>query len=423
MKRTDTFSGPAAFEEIDFDERPFLVIWEATQSCDLACVHCRASAQPARNPFELSTDEARRLIDDVAAMRVPLFVITGGDPLKRPDIYDLVQYAAQLGLRPSMTPSATPLLTRDAIVRLKESGLVRLAISLDGPTAETHDGFRRVKGSFDLTITGTRIAREIGLPVQINTTVTRHNLERLDDIIASLEQLDIALWSVFFLVPTGRGSDVDLISAEEFEQVFAKLYETSRRVKFDIKSTEAQHYRRYLLQRRTELRRGGIVDKLPSVLGTASSDEIGRAPEGINDGKGFAFVSHVGEVFPSGFLPLSAGNVRKSSLSVIYRESPLFTALRDINKLEGKCGRCEFKQICGGSRSRAFALTGNPFSEEPCCTYLPRAVSESPGNLPLGEFHAEAADAAEHGSRTPRASDSSEVSGNLLPTRKQRDSC
>jgi AdoMet-dependent heme synthase len=375
--KTET-SGPAAFNGIDFDERPFLVIWEATQACDLACVHCRACAQPARNPFELSTEEAKRLIDDIAAMRVPLFVITGGDPLKRPDIYELVRYAADLGLRPSMTPSATPLLTREAIVRLKERGLARLALSLDGPTAAIHDGFRRVEGSFALTLRGAQIAREIGLAVQINTTITRHNLAYLDEIIFLLEQLDIALWSVFFLVPTGRGSNIDLISAEEFEQVFEKMYETSKGAKFDIKSTEAQHYRRYLLQRRTELKRQGRMHGLPLILGTASEDGIGRAPKGINDGKGFAFVSHVGEVFPSGFLPISAGNVRRSHLSELYRESPLFKWLRDANNLEGKCGRCEFRQICGGSRARAYALTGDMFAEEPCCVYEPATAEQLP---------------------------------------------
>lgn len=369
MRRSSEF---CSFTGINLDKTPFLVIWETTQACDLACIHCRACAQPARNPLELSTDEAKRLIDDIAGMKAPLFVISGGDPLKRDDVYELVQYAADLGLRPSMTPSATPLLTRVAIANLKESGLARLAISLDGPTAEIHDGFRRVKGSFDLTIQGARWAREIGLSVQINTTITRHNLASLGDIIALLGELDIALWSVFFLVPTGRGSDIDLISAEEFEQVFAKLYETSRRVSFDIKSTEAQHYRRYLLQRRTELKREGKIAHLPPLLGAASEDGIGRAPKGINDGKGFAFISHTGEVFPSGFLPISAGNVRNTPLSTLYRESPLFKSLRDVNNLEGKCGRCEYKQICGGSRARAYAITENAFAEEPCCAYQPR---------------------------------------------------
>jgi AdoMet-dependent heme synthase len=368
---------------IDFDERPFLVIWETTQACDLSCVHCRACAQPARNPFELTTQQAKGVIDEVAAMKVPLFVMTGGDPLKRPDIFELVSYAAEKGIRPSLTPSATPLLTREAVYKLKESGLARLAISLDGPTAEIHDAFRRVPGSFQWTLDGIKYAHEVGLPVQINTTITRHNLAQLDDMIVLLETLGIVLWSVFFLVPTGRGSDIDLISAEEFEQVFEKLYHTSRRVKFDIKSTEAQHYRRFLLQRRTELRREGVTDQaqLPSILGMARSDDgIGRAPKGINDGKGFVFVSHQGEVFPSGFLPVSAGNVKHQSLAEIYRHSPLFTALRDAENLQGKCGVCEFRNICGGSRARSYAMTGNLFAEEPCCSYQPKA---EPKPLPI----------------------------------------
>ncbi len=367
---------PGMAFEINFDERPFIVIWETTQACDLACVHCRACAQPARNPMELSTEQARNLIDEVAAMRAPLFVMTGGDPLKRPDIYELVSHAAAKGVRPSLTPSATPLLTREAVHKLKENGLARLAISLDGPTAAIHDAFRRVPGSFQWTIDAVKYAHEVGLPVQINTTITRHNLEQLDDMIALLETLGIVLWSVFFLVPTGRGSGVDLISADEFEQVFEKLYQTARRVKFDIKSTEAQHYRRYLLQKRTELRKAGVTDEaqLPTILGMPrDTDDIGRAPKGINDGKGFVFVSHQGEVFPSGFLPVSAGNVKRQSLAELYRHSPLFTALRDAENLNGKCGVCEYRQICGGSRARAYALTGDLFAEEPCCSYQPKA--------------------------------------------------
>ena len=358
---------------LDFDQRPFIVIWETTQACDLSCVHCRACAQPVRSALELNTVEAKRLIDEVAALEAPVFVLTGGDPLKRPDVFELVQYAHDRGVRISLTPSATPLLTRDAIVRLKECGLARLAISLDGPTAEIHDRFRRVPGSFSWTLNAVRWAREIGLPVQINTTITRHNLEYIDSMIALLETLDIVLWSVFFLVPTGRGSNIDLISSEEFEQVFEKLHQTSQRVKFDIKSTEAQHYRRFLLQRRTEEKRKGNVPSNSPMIGTSTPDGIGRAPRGINDGKGFVFVSHLGEVFPSGFLPISAGNVRKQSLADLYRNSPLFVGLRDTANLKGKCGECEFREVCGGSRARAYALTGDMFAEEPRCVWEPKA--------------------------------------------------
>ena len=371
---------------MNFDERPFIAIWETTQACDLACVHCRACAQPARNPLELSTAEAKRLIDEIAAMQVPVFVLTGGDPLKRPDIFELVQYASDHKVRISLTPSATPLLTRENIVRLQQCGLARLAVSLDGPTAEIHDAFRRVPGSYEWTINAVRWAREIGLPVQINTTITRHNLSMLDDTIALLEKLDITLWSVFFLVPTGRGQSIDLISAEEFEQVFEKLYETSQRVLFDIKSTEAQHYRRFLLQRRTEARRRAQYaaspdERMPQLaqmpIGMQTGDGIGRA-SGINDGKGFVFISHLGEVYPSGFLPISGGNVRREALSDIYRNAPLFRSLRDSKNLKGKCGRCEFREICGGSRARAYALTGDLFAEEPCCVYEPKQQETEP---------------------------------------------
>jgi len=357
---------------LDFNERPFIVIWETTQACDLACVHCRACAQPVRSALELTTDEARRLIDDIAALKAPVFVLTGGDPLKRPDIFEIVEYGSTNGVSISLTPSATPLLTRDAIARLKGCGLARLAVSLDGPTAEIHDAFRRVPGSYDWTLRSVRWARELALPAQINTTITRHNLQHLDAMIALLEQLDIVLWSVFFLVPTGRGSAIDLISADEFEQVFEKLYQTAKRGRFDIKSTEAQHYRRFRLQRRTEDKRKGNIRPLPLRLGLSTTDGIGRAPRGINDGKGFVFVSHLGEVFPSGFLPISAGNVRNQSLADLYRHSPLFRSLRDTSNLQGKCGICEFREICGGSRARAYALTGDIFAEEPCCVWQPK---------------------------------------------------
>ena len=367
---------------IDFSERPFVVIWEVTQACDLACVHCRACAQPSRNPLELSAEDGKRLIDQVAELQPPVFVITGGDPLKRADIYDLVEYATAKGVRTSLTPSATPLLTREAIGELQKRGLARLAISLDGPTPHIHDAFRRVPGSYQWTLNAVRWARELGLPVQINTTITRHNLEYLDRMIALLDTLDIVLWSVFFLVPTGRGQDVGLISAEEFEQVFDKLHATSQKSKFDIKSTEAQHYRRFLLQKRTEERKRGLIPStagapFASMIGVSMPDGIGRAPKGINDGKGFVFVSHLGEVFPSGFLPLSAGNVRSMSLTEIYRHSLLFTSLRDAANLKGKCGVCEFREICGGSRARAYAVTGDIFAEEPCCAYVPRKSAQT----------------------------------------------
>jgi radical SAM protein len=355
---------------IDFCERPYIAIWEVTQACDLACVHCRACAQPRRNPFELSTEEGKRLIDEVAGMQVPVFVLTGGDPIKRPDLFELINYATQVGVRVSLTPSATPLLTCEIVHRLKQAGLARLALSLDGSSKEVHDAFRGMSGSFDRTMEAMEWANEAGLPVQINTTFSRRNIEDFDQIAALIGSKSLALWSVFFLVPTGRGKVDDLLSADEFEEIFAKLYALSRRARFHIKTTEAQHYRRYVLQQEVEGRRSGKQTTL--YRAEKVQDTIGRAPRGLNDGKGFVFISHTGEVFPSGFLPSSGGNIRRELLSHIYRESPMFKQLRDPDQLGGKCGACEFRHICGGSRARAFATTGDPLAEEPCCSYIPK---------------------------------------------------
>lgn len=362
---------------VDFNQRPFIAIWEVTQACDLACVHCRASAQPERHPMELSTDEGKRLIDQIAALEVPVFVLTGGDPIKRPDLLELVAHARKAGVRISLTPSATPLLTRDVVFRLKEAGLARLAVSMDGATAATHDAFRGMSGSFARTLDAVRWANEAGLPVQINTTFSRRNIGEIDAIVARMETLKLTLWSVFFLVPTGRGKLNDLLNADEFEMVFAKIHQLSKKSGFDIKTTEAQHFRRYALQQRVADRRAGVTNNEPGRV----EDAIGRAPRGLNDGKGFLFISHTGEVFPSGFLPLSAGSIRQQPLAEIYRDSPAFRSLRDTSRLEGKCGACEFKEICGGSRARAYALTGNPHAEEPCCSYIPRGYTAPPPTL------------------------------------------
>jgi len=339
--------------------RPMIVIWEMTQACDLNCAHCRANARPQRHPLELSTAEAFHLIDQIAEMKVPLFVLTGGDPLKRPDLMPIVQYACRRGVRTSLTPSTTPLLARDAVFKLKESGLMRLALSLDGSTAELHDTFRGVPGSYQRTLDAVGWCHEAGLPVQVNTTVSRRNLADLDNMIELLSSLRVVLWSVFFLVPTGRAQLSDLLSGEEHERVFAKLYAASKRVKFHIKTTEGQHYRRYVLQQKAR--------------GQSRPEEelIAHTPKGVNDGKGFMFVSHTGEVYPSGFLPLSAGNVLWEPLSQIYQHSSLFRSLRDSSQLKGKCGRCDFNEVCGGSRARGYAVSHDPLAEEPCCAYMP----------------------------------------------------
>ena len=348
---------------MDFSQSPFLVIWEVTQACRLACLHCRASAQPHRHPLELTTSEGYRLLESIAGFDNPLMVFTGGDPLERPDLFQLIDRSVKLGLRTTVTPSATALLTPEALRSFQSAGVARVAISLDGPDAHSHDGFRQVPGSFDRTISALQEARRIGLATQVNTTVTRHNRARLDEIAGIVEQAGSRLWSVFFLVVTGRAADADDLDAEGYEEVFEFLVDLSKRVSFDIKTTEAQHYRRYVAQRRKTERSSGRTEHL-------APGPIARQA-GISDGKGFVFISHLGEIFPSGFLPLSAGNVRRDSLMDVYRHSPLFLRLRDSSELGGKCGRCEFRNLCGGSRSRSYASTGDYMAEDPRCIYQP----------------------------------------------------
>lgn len=353
----------------DFAHSPLLVFYEVTRACDLACRHCRADAQRYRDPAELTTPQARRLIAELTIFpRPPLIVFTGGDPLKREDVYELVSHAAELGLATAMTPSATPLVTAEAVARLKFAGLHRLAVSLDGATARTHDGFRRVRGSFLRTLEIIRDARQCGLPVQVNTTVASHNLGELDALAEVLAALPgVVMWSVFFLVPTGRaaeGAAPRRLTREEVEAAFATLWHHSRRQPYAIKTTEAPHYRRY-----AALRAASIRSAFPGDRATGEAD----APRfvGTNDGKGVMFVSHTGEIFPSGFLPIHCGRFPFDSVVHVYQKAALFEALRDPDRLKGKCGGCEFRKVCGGSRARAFAVSGDPLAEEPDCAYVP----------------------------------------------------
>jgi len=370
---------------IDFNTNPFVVIWEMTRACDLACVHCRAAAQSRRSQFELTTDEGFRLIDQIAELEPRVFVITGGDPLKRDDLYDMIRYAKNAGLEPSVTPSATPLLTPEAIAKMKENGVKRLAISLDHCEREAHDEFRRVPGSYDLTIRAIEAARDNDIPVQINSTVSKRtakDMPRLASLLARYS--NVVMWSVFFLVPTGRAKTADMIEPQEVENLFGDLYAISRTVPFDVRTTEAMHYRRYVMQRQGPVAidpATGLVDASTMFmhggrrhLGVQmQTGAITRAPKGVNEAKGFVFISHIGDVFPSGFLPLKAGNVKQASLVDLYRQSDLFRRLRDTSNLKGKCGVCEFRELCGGSRARAWAASGDVLGEDPLCAWDPGA--------------------------------------------------
>ena len=376
----------------DASERPFIVIWESTRACPLACRHCRAEAQPDRNPGELSTDEATQLMAQVASFGhpPPLFVITGGDPFQRPDLAELVRRGTAMGLPVAVSPSGTPTLTREALEEIHDAGARALSLSVDGASARTHDAFRMVDGVFAHTLAAWRAAREIGLKVQVNTTVNRQNLLELPDIACLVRDLGAMTWSAFLLVPTGRGAALDALTPQEVEDVLSWLYDVGTAV--PTKTTEGHHFRRVVLERQVLEQRGvdpvevlGLgrlyqrLVKRAAVRGLLDEPtRRRRSPMDVNAGRGFVFVSHLGTVHPSGFLPLTAGDVRTTSLPEVYRTSQLFTSLRDTSLLEGRCGRCEFASVCGGSRSRAYALTGDPLAEEPWCGY-------EPGSFPFQE--------------------------------------
>lgn len=364
-----------AIGDFDFARSPFVVIWETTRACDLACRHCRAEAVSYRRPDELSTCEARAMLRRIREFGKVVFVLSGGDCLKRSDVFELIEYGFALGLRMAVMPATTPRATPEAIQRLQRAGISRLGVSLDGATPAVHDAFRRVDGSFEWGIRILEECRRIGLSTQVNTVIGRHNAGDFDSLAALMARLGIVFWEVFFLVPTGRARREQVASAEEFERVFHQMYELSKSAPFDIKATAAPHYSRVILQRQVAERRAGERDDAPDALtgGVMFSlkDGIGRA-RNVNDGDGFMFISHTGDIMPSGFLPVAAGNVRHDDLVQVYRESPVFRSLRDRRLLKGKCGVCEYVKVCGGSRARAYAMTGDYLEAEPFCAHVPR---------------------------------------------------
>jgi radical SAM protein len=352
-------------------------------------VHCRAEANPQRSAGELSFAETQQLIRNVKSFGqpYPIFILTGGDPAKRSDIFDIISYARAQGLRVAMTPSATPLITRDAIRRFAEAGLIRLAVSLDGKDAPSHDGFRGVTGSFGRTLQILDWCREFGLESQIHTTITRHVLADLPAIAEMIAARGIKLWALFLLIAVGRAARRDVrrlnLNASQLESLFHWLYDLTKSAPFDITPREGYHYRRVLLQRRAAelgIAVAGLLADVETkhstptdIAAAPQAARIVRAPLGVNDGKGIVFISHQGNVQPSGFLNLVGGNIRARSLADIYRTAAVFRRVRDYTQLKGKCGVCEFKNICGGSRSRAYAITGDAMRSDPFCVYQPAA--------------------------------------------------
>jgi radical SAM protein len=358
----------------DFDMSPFTIAWEVTRACAFACVHCRADAQHKRDPRELSTEEGYKLIDRFKAFGNPILIFTGGDPMMRRDLFALISYATEKGLRCSLTPTATALPTRERLQKAKDAGILRIALSLDAPSPEIHDNFRQVKGSWERTMNILRNAQAAGLSAQVNTTVTKHNVDLLPEMVRFVEEVGAVQWSLFFLVPTGRAQIEQMISAEEHERVFNWLYDLSTTSSFDIKATAAPMYRRVAIERRkAEAAEGEAVTFQGA--GFQYDDGLHRPVKGVNDGKGFLFVSHIGEIMPSGFLPLSVGTVREMDVVEAYREHPVFKDLRDVTRLKGKCGICEYREICGGQRGRAYGVTGDYLEVDPACLYKPEAVA------------------------------------------------
>lgn len=343
---------------------PMLVYWETTLACGLACRHCRAEAMPTRSPDELTTAEGLRLLDAITGFDRPYphVVFTGGDPLRRPDLEALVAGATARGIGASLAPAVTPDLTKERLAALGAAGIQTISLSLDGSSPERHDGLRGVPGTFAMTLRAAGWAQAVGLPIQVNTLVTDATLPDLPAIYDVLADLGILRWSLFFLISVGRGALLREVSPGESERLGHWLYERAREAPFQIKTTEATHYRRIAIDR---MRAEGHTEA------EIAGSPVGRG-FGIRDGNGILFVRHDGVVYPSGFLPLALGNVRTDDLVTLYREHPVLVGLRDVGSFKGRCGRCPYGPVCGGSRARAFAWTGDPLESDPLCPYVPR---------------------------------------------------
>lgn len=342
-----------------------LVYWEVTQACGLACKHCRAEAMPTAHPLELTTSEGKSLLNQLLGFGGPLphVILTGGDPLSRKDIYELIDHGRDIGLELSITPSATPELTGTAIDRLKEHGIQSLGLSLDGSCTSRHDAIRGISGTFVRTIEAAYHAGQLNLPIQVNTLVSQ---ETTDDLPAIYELLrsnfPVMRWSLFFLISVGRGRALEEVSPEQGERIMNWVLDLVPKAPFMIKTTEAPAYRRI------------AISRMRAAVSSAQQIKNSSVYKGfqIRDGHGIVFVSHLGDIYPSGFLPLRCGNVRRDSLVDTYRHSKIFRTLHSPEHFHGRCGMCEYSHICGGSRARAYAHTGDAFETDPLCLYQPQ---------------------------------------------------
>lgn len=362
---TSRRAGPLALRmPFLYPNAPRNVYWETTIACGLACQHCRADAIAHRDPRELAGADAEAMLRDIKTMG-SMLILTGGDPMLRPDLFDLIRYARNLHIPTSITPSTTPTLTREVVKGFKEAGIAAMGLSLDGPTPEVHDAFRGVPGTFDVSRQALAWAREAGLPVQVNTSVTRETLPHLPalyDLLRKSASPPVRRWSLFLLVPVGRGATLGLPTLDDVERLFEWIYEIAEHAPFHVGTVEAPPYRRYWVERQ-------VQSGQPDAAIRRAANRMGL---GVRDGNGVIFVSHRGDVYPAGFLPYpTLGNVRDQPLSEIYRTAPGLLSLRDMDRLNGKCGACALRWACGGSRARAWAMTGDPMATDPLCPYEP----------------------------------------------------
>ncbi len=339
-----------------------MIAWELTRSCNLACVHCRASAERGPYPGELSTQEVLKVMDDIALVGKPVIILTGGEPLLRPDIFDLARHGTEKGFRMVMATNGT-LFTEETVQKMKTSGIQRISISLDGPDSETHDAFRKVKGSFEGSLHGIGMAKKGGLDFQINTTITKINLHLIPDILRLAVDLGAVALHIFLLVPTGRGKELQdqEISSADYEKTLHWFYDQRDKVPLQLKATCAPHYYRILRQRAKK--EGKKI--------TPQEYGLDAMTRGCLGGIAFCFISHVGQVQPCGYLELNCGNVRETPFQEIWADSEAFRRLRNTDGYHGKCGKCEFRKVCGGCRARAYEISGDYMAEEPYCIYEP----------------------------------------------------
>lgn len=349
----------------DYSQTPLNIYWEMTQACALACRHCRAEAMPAPHPMELSFQEGVEFLRQFRDFGDPLpqLILTGGDPLDRADLYELIDEARRLGIGVSITPAATPALTREVLARLKEHQVEGLGLSLDGATPEAHDSIRGVPGTFERTLQAIRWAKELEIPLQVNTLVAEETAGDIPAIYELLRPHAVARWSLFFLISVGRGKVLQPLSPQAGEKLMGWIFETARAAPFIVATTEAPSFRRVALER---MRAEGMSGEQIKRSGTYRSF-------GIRDGHGIMFVSNTGDICPAGFLPLVVGNVRRDRVADVYRNAPVFQALHDPSQFEGRCGVCEYSALCGGSRARAYGATGDPLASDPFCDYEPQS--------------------------------------------------